>query len=101
MLHVKQTDYPKKRMVMRGSVVENIRGLRMDASCYLQLDADRPEQIKVIYHSEFPPTANFYGADIGFELQRGDYVEIFAEVVDDHTLTICNATDYYIRLITN
>lgn len=101
MLHVKPNDLPKQRAVMRGSVIENIQGGCMDACCYLQLDTDRPEKITVIYHSEFPPTANFYGADIGFELQRGDRVEIFAEVIDDQTLTICSAADYYIRRVPN
>jgi hypothetical protein len=100
MLHIRKNNPATRRLTLRGSVLENCQRRTHDAACYLLLEADQ-RQFNVIYHSEFPPTANFYGADIGFELRCGDYVEIFAEVLDSQTLTICNATDYYIRRLSS
>ena len=81
-----------------AKVVENHSSLLASTS-HLTVATHHIPAITVVYHSEFPPSTNFHAGDIGYQLKEGDEIEIYAEIVDDYTLSTCDDDEYYIRVL--
>lgn len=80
----------------RATVIENNRG-EQQPECYLRLKTGRNRAIVVVYHSEFPPALNYHAGDVGYRLNEGDEVEVYADFIGRDTLSTCQRNEYYIR----
>jgi hypothetical protein len=84
-------------LLLTGVVTENRHGCEVDISCELMVDTGR-ETVAVIYHyGEGQRCENAAVFDQAWPLQRGDRVEVLAEVVAGRSLSLCDALRYYVR----
>ena len=83
--------------VIRGLVVENNLGCRVDALCYLRLLSNDQEILVVYHYGEWPPCLNEEAADQGEQLKEGEQVEVLGKVIGDGRVSTCDSPDYYIR----
>ena len=81
-----------------AKVIENHSSLMMPTS-HLTVATPHAPAITVVYHSEFPPSTNLHAGDVGYQLKEGDEIEVYAEIVDDDTLSTCDDDEYYIRVL--
>ena len=90
-------------MIVSGTVVKNYKALDSEYSITLQLE-NQIKTMRVIYSYAGPPNPPALPECIngdayrdGISVKEGDRVEIFGKIVEDGTLSICDAQKYYIK----
>ena len=95
----RDSDIVGEEKVVIGLVLENRLGCMADATCSLFLRVNGQE-LKVVYQwgGEVVPCTN-QASEQGFEINEGDEVEVFGNVLAEDKISTCDSTDYYIRRI--
>lgn len=89
------------KVLLRGRVIDNVRGCEVDAACLLRLEVDG-RVTSVVYHfGEWPPCEHSADAHQGTEARKGERVEVHARIIEGNQLTTCTSSEFYIRPLTD
>lgn len=90
-------------VTIKGLVLENNKGCVVDTHCYLRIQHGDQETRVVYDYGEWPPCLNTEAGDQGFEMKKGDEVEVFGIYKEPELpsgnpyISTCDSPDYYIR----
>jgi len=88
-----------QNLTIKGMVVENDHGCDVDGYCILHVVSEG-KKFYVIYHKGWGTCENMEASNLAYSLKKDDKIEIYGEVENSNTITVCNSEDTYIIRLT-
>lgn len=83
----------------QGTVIENNPGCEADGVCFLQVRLDVYALMVIYHYGEWPLCDNVEATLQGFEVAKGDDIEILGMISEENIISTCESEAYYIRKV--